>query len=169
LTESFHFSEIIGRLPYMRATVTIAVALESVRRPAALAIHPTTAERIPDDVCFTATDAFYPDQTKRRLIPVVLRGHLHLADFLTRFGVDVNSEHFYWDMFGIPVTFTLMGMCHKETSDEALKLRQIRYLLKFDPAFRVSSSDGWTALTFCWTRRSEQRKRCNEPDVRCAP
>lgn len=96
----------------------------------------------------------------------VLQGSLELADFLAHFSVDVDAVAFRLPIstcvpFGWP-TCTLLGYCLVTTKVEVLKLRQVRYLLKYRPAFRVSPSHGCTALTLCWTQWSQQRKRCKK-------
>lgn len=97
----------------------------------------------------------------------VIHGYFHLADYLTFFGVAIDDHHFSQDISGTLWTMTLLGRCLVLQDDEILKMRQARYLLKFDPSFVVCPTDGSTALTSCWTPWPKQRKRCKTPKSIC--
>lgn len=95
----------------------------------------------------------------------VMEGHLHLAEFLHSLGPDIDVERPSGTNANIgwakPFAFTLFGKCLATEAEVPLKLRRVRYMLKFNPKLVVSSGImRWTAFhVIFWMPWSQQRKR----------
>ncbi|PMD21454.1 ankyrin [Hyaloscypha hepaticicola] len=165
----------------VRQLITAGASLSLVNDDGLTFLHHAVKHRwcVADlsEICDLVSDAIdLHDLAKRRdsggATPfdyAVQQGSLQLADFLARFGVEVNVcafrlSHSTSAPFGWPLC-TLLGYCLATTEDDILKLQQVRYLLKYSPKFRVSPSHGCTALTLCWTPWKQQRKRCKVPQA----
>jgi hypothetical protein len=72
--------------------------------------------------------------------------YLQLADFLAEFGVNINNEYYEREVFGRLFSIILLGRYLGQNTEQTLKIRRTRYILKFNPEFQTSLTNRLTAF-----------------------